>query len=166
MLRKPLPFSIHILSGHHFVHCLCQFPQITDLQNIAAQRSILRHIAVSVPHQWRFGVQPDRPRGAAGHVRKNIEPRVIVIVAPIAYDDERCSAVQRIHVLAVEIIQRPAEVCVVMSAGHTPQNGLDRFVSICAAEIFRNRFEVVNESKGMSLAHLSLQSEQKAQHQL
>ena len=112
-----------------------------------------------MPHVRRFGIQPDRACGAACHGREDIEPRIVVIVASIPDDEQGRAGVECVHVFAVEIVERPAQVSVVMSAGHAPQNGCDGFIRVRAAEILRDGFEMVDESEGMRLADLSLQCE-------
>ena len=139
------------------IHRADQLPQIAHLQYITAQWRVLWHIAVSVPHEWGFWIQPDGPRGAAAHQRENVETRVVVVIASITDDDESRLAVECIQIFLVEIVERPAEVGVVMSAGHTPQNGGNGFIRVGAVEVLRNRLKVVNERKSMRLANLSLQ---------
>ena len=80
-----------------------------------------------------------------------------LIVAPIAHDDQRGAGVERLHKAIFEIVQRPAEVCIVVSAGHAPQHRLDGFIRVGAVEIFRDRFEMIDEGKGVCFAYLTLQ---------
>ena len=77
------------LPRHQIIHCLGQLSQIADLQHITAQRRVPGHVAVTVPQIWRFRIQPNRARGAAGHGGENIEARIVVVVASIADDQKR-----------------------------------------------------------------------------
>ena len=93
------------LSCHQRVHSICQFPQVAYLQYIVAHRRILWHIAVTVPHGWGLGIQPDGPCGAACHGGENVDARIIVIVASVADDDESRLPVERIQIFILEIVQ-------------------------------------------------------------
>src|SRR5581483_3831799 len=99
----------------------------------------------------------------ARHRGEDVKTRIVVIVASVADDDESRLTVERVHVFVVEIVERPAEVGVVVSAWHPPQNGGDRLVRVGAGEFIRNVLEMINEREGVRLAHLSLQGEKKTQ---
>ena len=156
----------NLLSRQQLIHCTGKFPQVPDLEHIVAQRRILGHVAVAVPEGRGFRIQPDRARRPACHHRENVHARIVIVVAPVADDDQGCLAIERIQMFVVEIIERPAEVGVVVSAGHAPQNGGNRLVGVRAVEVLRNLLEMVDEREGVCLAHLPLQREQEAQHQL
>ena len=88
-----------------------------------------------MPQIGRLGVQPDRARGPARHQRENVQARVVVVVAPIADDDQGRLPVERVQVFVLEIVEGPAQVRVVVSAGHAPHNGGDGLVRVRAVEV-------------------------------
>jgi len=92
------------------IHCTGEFLQVPDFEHVVAERRVLWHVAVAVPHDRGFRIQPDGARRAAGHQRENIEARIIVVVAPVPNDDEGGLTIERIQIFVVEIVERPAEV--------------------------------------------------------
>ena len=80
-----------ILPRHQIVYGIRQLPQIADLQHVTTQRRVFLHVTVTVPHDRRFGIQPNSPRGSAGHGGENICARIIVVVASITGDEKRAA---------------------------------------------------------------------------
>ena len=106
-----------------------QLIQVVHLEGAVAVSGIPWHVGIaSAPQGRRFRVQPDGGTSPAGDIAESIQARIVEIVAPITDDNEGGAVVDGIHVGFGEILQRKAQIGIVMTAGHAPQDLVDGLV--------------------------------------